>query len=74
MFVSLVDLATFSSGGLVGANLGLIGGGSGLAVPLLVYGVGVSPPHRSAHRGGLHPRWGARRVRRSRHQRPHRAP
>lgn len=35
-----------ASGGLVGLVLGLIGGGGSiLAVPLLVYAVGVSPPH-----------------------------
>lgn len=34
------------SGGLIGLVLGLIGGGGSiLAVPLLVYGVGVSSPH-----------------------------
>ena len=34
------------SGGLVGLVLGLIGGGGSiLAVPLLVYGVGVASPH-----------------------------
>ena len=44
--VSLSDFATVAAGGLVGAILGLIGGGgSVLAVPLLVYGVGVSSPH-----------------------------
>jgi uncharacterized membrane protein YfcA len=46
MFATLADLETFLSGGLVGTILGLIGGGgSVLAVPLLVHGVGVSPPH-----------------------------
>jgi len=46
MFLNLADLETFLAGGMVGAILGLIGGGgSVLAVPLLVYGVGVSPPH-----------------------------
>ena len=40
------DSMTIASGGLVGAILGLIGGGgSVLAVPLLVYGVGVASPH-----------------------------
>jgi uncharacterized membrane protein YfcA len=44
--VSVLDVWTFASGGLVGAILGLIGGGgSVLAVPLLVYGVGVASPH-----------------------------
>jgi uncharacterized membrane protein YfcA len=46
MPAGLTDLAVFGSGGLVGAILGLVGGGgSVLAVPLLVYGVGVSSPH-----------------------------
>ncbi len=46
MPAGLTDVATFLSGGLVGAILGLVGGGgSVLAVPLLVYGVGVSSPH-----------------------------
>jgi uncharacterized membrane protein YfcA len=40
------DILAFASGGLVGFVLGLIGGGgSVLAVPLLVYVVGVSSPH-----------------------------
>lgn len=40
------DLAGFASGGLVGFVLGLIGGGGSiLAVPLLVYGVGVASAH-----------------------------
>jgi uncharacterized membrane protein YfcA len=44
--VDFVHLATFGSGGLVGAILGFVGGGgSVLAVPLLVYGVGVSSAH-----------------------------
>ncbi len=44
--LSLSDLATIAAGSLVGAILGLIGGGgSVLAVPLLVYGVGVPSPH-----------------------------
>ena len=46
MPVGLMEVATFAAGGLVGAILGLVGGGgSVLAVPLLVYGVGVSSPH-----------------------------
>ena len=47
-FMSMLasDSMTIASGGLVGAILGLIGGGgSVLAVPLLVYGVGVASPH-----------------------------
>lgn len=40
------DLLTIAAGALVGAVLGLIGGGgSVLAVPLLVYGVGVPSTH-----------------------------
>jgi uncharacterized membrane protein YfcA len=40
------DLLSLLSGSLVGAVLGLIGGGGSiLAVPLLVYVVGVSSPH-----------------------------
>lgn len=42
----LQDLLAIGSGALVGFTLGLIGGGgSVLAVPLLVYVVGVSSPH-----------------------------
>jgi uncharacterized membrane protein YfcA len=42
----LQDVLTVFSGGLVGFSLGLIGGGgSVLAVPLLVYVVGVKSPH-----------------------------
>jgi uncharacterized membrane protein YfcA len=44
--MSLQDLLTVLSGGLVGFSLGLIGGGgSVLAVPLLIYVVGVRDPH-----------------------------
>ena len=44
--MSLQDLLTLLSGGLVGFSLGLIGGGgSVLAVPLLLYVVGVRDPH-----------------------------
>jgi len=44
--MSLQDLLTVLSGGLVGFSLGLIGGGgSVLAVPLLLYVVGVRDPH-----------------------------
>jgi hypothetical protein len=42
----LQDILAIFSGGLVGFSLGLIGGGgSVLAVPLLVYVVGVKDPH-----------------------------
>ena len=40
------ELLSFGSGGLVGFALGLLGGGGSiLAVPLLVYVVGVKDPH-----------------------------
>lgn len=39
-------IATFASGGLIGLILGLVGGGGSiLAVPLLIYVVGVGSPH-----------------------------
>lgn len=42
----MTDLLSVGSGGLVGFTLGLLGGGgSVLAVPLLVYVVGVRSPH-----------------------------
>jgi uncharacterized protein len=42
----LHTLLAIGSGSLVGFTLGLVGGGGSiLAVPLLVYGVGVSSPH-----------------------------
>lgn len=38
--------ATLVSGGLIGLVLGLVGGGGSiLAVPLLIYVVGVGSPH-----------------------------
>lgn len=44
--MSLQDLLTLFAGGIVGFSLGLIGGGgSVLAVPLLLYVVGVRDPH-----------------------------
>lgn len=44
--IGLQDILATGSGGLVGLVLGLIGGGGSiLAVPLLVYAVGVSTPH-----------------------------
>jgi uncharacterized membrane protein YfcA len=46
MSVSPNDVATVLSGGAVGFVLALVGGGGSiLAVPLLVYGVGVTSPH-----------------------------
>jgi uncharacterized protein len=43
---TLPDITTMLSGGAVGFILALIGGGGSiLAVPLLVYGVGVASPH-----------------------------
>ncbi len=50
----MTDILTFSSGSLVGFILGLIGGGGSiLAVPLLVYVVGVSQPHIAIGTGAL---------------------
>ena len=44
--VSLHDLLSTASGSLVGFSLGLVGGGGSiLAVPLLVYVVGIGSPH-----------------------------
>ena len=44
--IGVTDLLSIASGGLVGLTLGLVGGGGSiLAVPLLVYVVGVSQPH-----------------------------
>jgi len=52
--VVMTDILAFGSGGLVGFILGLIGGGgSVLAVPLLVYVVGVTPPHIAIGTGAL---------------------
>ena len=46
MPIHLADLVTVLSGGAVGFILALVGGGGSiLAVPLLVYGVGVASPH-----------------------------
>ena len=46
MPIHLADVVTVLSGGTVGFILALVcGGGSILAVPLLVYGVGVASPH-----------------------------
>lgn len=46
MIFTLPDVATMLSGSAVGFVLALIGGGGSiLAVPLLVYGVGVASPH-----------------------------
>ena len=44
--MSVADLATLFSGGLIGLTLGVIGGGGSiLAVPLLLYVVGVNSTH-----------------------------
>ena len=52
--IVMTDLLAFCSGGLVGFILGLIGGGgSVLAVPLLVYVVGVTSPHIAIGTGAL---------------------
>ena len=46
MAIASADIATLFSGGLVGFVLAVVGGGGSiLAVPLLVYGVGVASPH-----------------------------
>src|SRR5690242_13458471 len=46
MVFPVTDMATMLSGAAVGVVLALIGGGGSiLAVPLLVYGVGVASPH-----------------------------
>jgi uncharacterized membrane protein YfcA len=46
MFIPATDMATVLSGSAVGFILALVGGGGSiLAVPLLVYGVGVASPH-----------------------------
>lgn len=43
---ALADLMAVGAGGLVGLTLGLIGGGGSiLAVPLLIYVVGIASPH-----------------------------
>src|SRR6476619_4436292 len=46
MLLTVADITTMLSGAAVGFVLALIGGGGSiLAVPLLVYGVGVASPH-----------------------------
>lgn len=46
MIPGIDDMATILAGGAVGFVLALVGGGGSiLAVPLLVYGVGVASPH-----------------------------
>lgn len=46
MSIHVADIATILSGSAVGFILALVGGGGSiLAVPLLVYGVGVASPH-----------------------------
>lgn len=48
------DSLAVGSGGLVGLSLGLIGGGGSiLATPLLLYVVGLSPPHLAIGTGAL---------------------
>ena len=45
---SLQIILSLLSGGVVGLSLGLVGGGGSiLAVPLMVYVVGVSSPHEA---------------------------
>jgi uncharacterized membrane protein YfcA len=51
---SITDLLAMLSGGVVGLLLGLFGGGGSiLAVPLLMYVVGVSSPHVAIGTGAL---------------------
>ena len=46
MFLAVADFLAAASGAVVGLTLGLVGGGGSiLAVPLLVYVVGVASPH-----------------------------
>src|SRR5690349_7015782 len=46
MLLTAPDMATMLSGAAVGFVLALVGGGGSiLAVPLLVYGVGIASPH-----------------------------
>jgi len=50
----LAPLLSVSSGGVVGFSLGLIGGGGSiLAVPLLIYVVGIREPHVAIGTGAL---------------------
>jgi uncharacterized membrane protein YfcA len=52
--VSTSILAAVGSGGIVGFMLGLLGGGGSiLATPLLLYVVGVTPPHIAIGTGAL---------------------
>jgi uncharacterized membrane protein YfcA len=52
--MTLADLLSILSGGVVGFSLGLIGGGGSiLAVPLLLYVVGVRDPHVAIGTGAL---------------------
>lgn len=54
MEFAVADLVTLAAGALVGLTLGLIGaGGSILAVPLLVYVVGVASPHVAIGTGAI---------------------
>ena len=54
MEFAAADLLTLASGALVGLTLGLVGaGGSILAVPLLVYVVGVASPHVAIGTGAI---------------------
>jgi hypothetical protein len=47
-------LATLASGGVIGLILGLVGGGGSiLAVPLLVYVVGMGSPHAAIGTAGV---------------------
>lgn len=54
MLIQTADIATMLSGTVVGFILALVGGGGSiLAVPLLVYGVGVASPHVAIGTGAI---------------------
>ncbi|MCG7393373.1 sulfite exporter TauE/SafE family protein [Microvirga sp. ACRRW] len=54
MTMLLANIASIGSGALVGLVLGLVGGGGSIiAVPLLVYAVGIASPHVAIGTGAL---------------------
>ncbi|MFN3627906.1 MAG: hypothetical protein ACK4S3_08515, partial [Parvibaculum sp.] len=54
MEFAAADLIALGAGGLIGLTLGLVGaGGSILAVPLLVYAVGIASPHVAIGTGAV---------------------
>jgi uncharacterized protein len=54
MTLLLANAAAIGSGALVGLVLGLVGGGgSSIAVPRLVYAVGIASPHVAIGTGAL---------------------